>query len=126
MANRLVTTASLVTVFLVTAHLTDDIVRQWEPGNLTNLAIVVAVVTIWLYGTLVLSGRRSGYIIMILGSLLGLLIPAVHMKGAGIRVETATSPGGFFFVWTLLALGAGSAFTLVLSVRGLLTRSGAQ
>lgn len=113
------TISSLATVLLVSVHLADDVARQMEPGNLSYLAVSVAIVTIWLYGTLVLSGRRSGYAVMILGSLAGLAIPIVHMKGAGIGVETVRSEGGFFFVWTLLALGAGAVFTLILSVRGL-------
>src|SRR5436190_7998122 len=66
-----------------------------------------------------LPGRRSGYVIMILGSVLGLVIPVVHMKGAGVGAALVQSDGGFFFVWTLLALGAGAAFTLVLAARGL-------
>jgi len=65
--NVILTTSSLVTIFLVTFHLADDIARQMEPGNLSNLVVVVLVVTLWLYGTLMLPGRRSGYVIMILG-----------------------------------------------------------
>jgi hypothetical protein len=117
--NGILTTSSLATIFLVTFHFADDIVRQMEPGNLSNLLVLVLIVTLWLYGTLMLPGRRSGYVIMILGSVLGLIIPVVHMKGAGISAALARSDGGFFFVWTLLALGAGAAFTLVLAARGL-------
>ena len=65
--NAILTTSSLVTVILMTFHLADDIARQMEPGNLSNLVVVVLVVTLWLYGTLMLPGRRSGYVIMILG-----------------------------------------------------------
>jgi hypothetical protein len=117
--NVILTTSSLITILLVTFHLADDIARQMEPGNLPNLVVSVLVVTLWLYGTLMLPGRRSGYVIMILGSVLGLVIPIVHMKGAGVGAALARSDGGFFFVWTLLALGAGAAFSLVLAARGL-------
>ncbi len=117
--NGILITSSLVTILLVTFHLTDDIVRQMEPGNLSNLVILVLIVTLWLYGTLMLPGRRSGHVIMILGSVLGLVIPVVHMKGAGVGAALVQSDGGFFFVRTLLALGAGAAFTLVLAARGL-------
>jgi|SRR5882672_11428459 len=113
------TASSLVTILLVTFHLADDITRQMAPGNLSTLVVVGLVVTLWLYGTLMLPGRRSGYVIMILGSVLGLIIPALHMKGAGVGAALVQSEGGFFFVWTLLALGAGAALTLVLAVRGL-------
>ena len=99
--NVILTTSSLVTILLVTFHITDDIVRQMEPGNLSNLVILVLTVTLWLYGTLMLPGRRSGYVIMILGSALGLVIPAVHMKGAGVGAALVQSDAG-------IAMGTGT------------------
>ncbi len=35
--NVILTTSSLVTILLVTFHLADDMVRQMEPANLSNL-----------------------------------------------------------------------------------------
>lgn len=118
-SDATLTAASLVTVLLVTMHLAGDVVRHMEPGGLLILSVTAVVVTLWLYGTLILSGRASGYVIMILGSLLGLLMPVLHMKGAGVGVTLGRFDGDFLFVWTLLAVGASSAFTLVLSIRGL-------
>jgi hypothetical protein len=114
-----VTITSLVTILLVTLHLAGDIVRGMAPGNLTTFGVLVFVVGVWLYATLLLPGRRGGYIILLLGSLLGLVIPIVHMKGAGVGAGAARTEGDFFFVWILLALGASSALLLVCSVRGL-------
>src|SRR5262245_46925259 len=113
-----VTGTSLLAVLLVTLHLAGDIVRGMAPGNLTTLVVVVLFVVVWLYGTLLLPGRRAGYVILIPGSLLGLVIPMLHMKGAGIGGGNGTE-GDFFFVWIMLALGASSAFLLLLAVRGL-------
>ena len=45
-------------------------------------------------------------------------IPVIHMRGAHYP-EIAASPGGFFFVWTLWALGALGGVTMILSARGL-------
>src|SRR6476469_10929672 len=101
--HRTVTITSLLTILLVILHLTGDIVLGLAPGNLTTLGAVVLVVVVWLYGTLLLPGRRGGYIILLLGSLLGLLMPVLHMKGAG--VDVARTAGAFSFVWVLLALG---------------------
>jgi hypothetical protein len=115
--NLTLTIASLLSNLFLTFHLTDDVVRGLEPGGLTNL-IPLPIVAVWLYGTLVLAGRRSGYVIILLGSLLGLVVPFVHMMGKGVG-EIAKSSGGFFFVWTLIALGVTSLFSIVLSVRGL-------
>jgi hypothetical protein len=111
------TITSLLSILFMTFHLTDDIVRGMEPGRLPNL-VGVLILVVWLYGTLVLAERRSGYVISLLGSLLGSGVPVIHMKGAGVG-EIAKSSGGFFFVWTLLALGVTAVFSLILSARGL-------
>jgi tetrahydromethanopterin S-methyltransferase subunit C len=65
---------------------------------------------------------------MLLGSLLGLGIPVIHMmgKGVGVGSHIANSSGAFFFVWTLIALGVTALFSAVLSVRGLWTLRGGQ
>jgi len=102
----------------MTLHTTDDIVRGMEPGTLFDL-IVLPVLAVQLYGTLALAGRRSGYIILLLVSLLELVVPVVHMKGAGVGGAIAQSSGGFFFIWTLLALGLTALFSVMLSARGL-------
>jgi hypothetical protein len=112
------TVASLLSILFTSLHVTDDIVRGMEPGTLSSL-VVVPILVVWLYGTLVLAERRSGYVIILLGSLLGLVVPVVHMKGAGVGGEIAKSSGAFFFIWTLLALGVTSLFSVILSVRGL-------
>ena len=108
--------ASLLTMLLLTFHLTDDILRGMAPGGLMNL-VGTLILVVWLYGTLMLAERRSGYIIVLLGSLLGSGVPAIHMSGAGLG--SSARQGGFFFVWTLLALGAIALFSVILSVHGL-------
>jgi hypothetical protein len=117
--NVVLEVASLLSIILLTFHLTDDIVRGMEPGTLFDL-IPVPILAIWLYGMLVLRERRSGYVIILLGSLLGLVIPFVHMKGAGVGGAVAKSAGGFFFIWTLYALSVTSFFSALLAARGLL------
>jgi hypothetical protein len=62
----MLTIASLLSILFFTFHLADDIVRGMEPGTLTNLT-AVPIFVLWLYGTLVLAERRSGYIITLLG-----------------------------------------------------------
>jgi hypothetical protein len=116
--NVTLTIASLLSILFTTLHLADDIVRGMEPGTLSDL-IALPVLVVWLYATLVLAGRRSGYVIILLASLLGLLVPVVHMKGAGVGGAIAKSSGAFFFIWTLLALGLTALFSMILSARGL-------
>src|SRR5215467_13126413 len=118
--NVMLTIASLLSILIFTFHLADDIVRGMEPGTVVNLT-AVPILVVWLYGTLVLAERRSGYVIILLGSLLSLAVPVVHMKGKGVGVASgiANSSGGFFFVWALIALGVTALFSVILSARGL-------
>lgn len=116
----LLTVTSLISIILLTFHLTDDIVRGFEQGGLSNLTAVPLFV-LWLYATLKLAGRRSGYIIILLFSLLGMAVPLIHMKGKGVGIGSRIhySHGAFFFVWTLIALGVTSLFSVILSAQGL-------
>ena len=116
--NVMLTIASLLSILFMTFHLTDDIVRGMEPGTLPNFGGVLIFV-VWLYGTLVLAERRSGYVIILLGSLLGAGVPVIHMMGKGVGGDIAKSSGAFFFVWTLIALGVTALFSVILSARGL-------
>jgi hypothetical protein len=114
----MLTIASVLSILLFTAHLADDIVRGMEPGSLANLS-AVAILVFWLYGALVLAERRSGYIISLLGGLLAILVPLVHMRGKGVGVTSslAHSTGHFFFVWTLFAIALTGLFSVLLSAR---------
>ena len=120
-SSVMLTIASLLTFLLLSFHLAGDIVYGWEPGGLSNLIGTVLISGVWLYGALLLAGRRSGYIIMLLGSLLAMFVPYVHMKGKGVGVASrlAGTSGHFFFVWTLIAIGVLGLFSAILSVRGL-------
>ena len=115
--NVVLTVVSLLSILFGTFHLADDIARGMSPGGLPNLFAVVIWV-VWLYGTLMLAGRRSGYIIILVGSLLLMIVPVVHLRGPGVGFGTHRS-GGLFFIWTLLALGVTALFSVVLSLRGL-------
>jgi biotin transporter BioY len=112
----ILTVASLFSILLLTLHITDDIVRGISKAEPANTALVVLAV--FLYGTLVLGEQRSGLIIMLLVGLFAAAMPVIHMRGAHYD-EIAKSTGGFFFVWTLWALGGLGGFTLILSARGL-------
>ena len=114
--NVTLTIASLLSILLLTIHITDDIVRGISKAESSNIALVVLVGL--LYGTLVLTERRSGHVIMLLVGVLAAAMPVMHMRGAHYG-EIAKSSGGFFFVWTLWALGGLGGLTFVLAARGL-------
>ena len=72
----------------MTLHLTSDTIHAKvgtpEAGGSTLVAVPILV--IWLYGTLVLAERRSGYMIMLDGSLLVAL-------ATGARYNRTSIPG---------------------------------
>jgi hypothetical protein len=116
--SAMLAVASLLSILLNTLHLADDVIRGMEKGGVSTL-VAVPIFVVWLYGTLVLAERRLGYVIILLGSLLGLAVPILHMmgKGVGVGSNIANSSGAFFFVWTLLAIGVTALFSVILSVR---------
>ena len=116
--NVMLTVASLLSILFMTFHLTDDILRGMALGGLSTL-FGVLILVVWLYGTLVLAGTRSGYVIVLLGSLLGSVVPVLHMRGTGVGGEIAKSSGAYFFIWVLIALGVTAIFSAILATRGL-------
>ena len=114
--HAILVVTSLLSLLLLTLHITDDIVRGISNAEPSNTALLVLVV--FLYGTLVLGERRWGHVIMLLVGLFAAGMPVLHMRGAHYP-EIARSTGGFFFVWTLWALGGLGGVTMILAARGL-------
>ena len=116
--NTMLTTASLLTILLMTFHLADDIAFKMSPAGLTNL-FAVFIFVVFLCGALLLPGRRAGYIIIFFGSILALIMPLLHMRGPHgvIGGQIGSSSEAFFFVWTLLALSVTATFCIILSAR---------
>jgi hypothetical protein len=118
--NITLTITSLLSVFLFAFHWADEMSRGMEVGTLSAFGGIVILV-VWLTGTLVLGDRRSGYIISLIGGILGLGVLVLHMSGKGItggRIPP-NSPGAFFWVWTLIALGSTSTISAILSAQAL-------
>jgi hypothetical protein len=117
--NITLTITSLLSILLMSFHLSEDVVRGFEPGGF-RIFNGVLILVVWLYATLMLAPRRSGYIIMLLGSLGGSFVPLIHMRGAGlVGGRIANSSGRLFWVWTLITLGVTALFSFILSARGL-------
>jgi hypothetical protein len=112
--NVMLTVASLLSLLLTIVHLSQDVILQAE-GHV-KFPIPVVVFAVWLYGTLMLSDRVWGYIIMLLGGLIGAGMIIVHSPGGVV-----SKSGGLFFVWTLFALSTTGWFTAILSARGIWT-----
>lgn len=85
--NVMLTVASLLSVVLLSLHISEDIVLGFSGGGLTNL-IGIAILVVYLCGALLLGDRRSGLIILLIGSILAAGMPIIHMTGAGRRRQT--------------------------------------
>ena len=119
--NASLTISSLLTIVLTILHVTSDIALGIDKPGLPHLFIFVPIVVVFLYGTVVLAGRRSGYVIILLGSLLGLYVSYIHMKSPHIAERVASS-GGYFFIWTILAMSVTSLFSVILSATAIWKR----
>lgn len=121
--NSLLAATSLLSALLTSVHIAGDVLYGFEKGG-TPILVALPILAIWSYAALVLTDRKSGYIIIIVFSLLGLLVPIIHMRGAGLAKGIADTPGGLLFIWSTIALGVTSLFSIMLSMRGLLKRNG--
>jgi hypothetical protein len=121
--NLTLIVTSLVSILFMTFHLTQDTLhaRVGGPEGGGSTLIAVPILVVWLYGTLMLAERRSGYIIMLIGSLLALSMPLFHVIGPrGIfSGEMAKYSGAFLFFWTFFVLAIAGMLSFILSLRGL-------
>ena len=111
--NITLTISSLFSLALFTLHLTDDTLHAKAGMDLSGIIITLVIMLVLLYGTVELAGRRGGYIITLLGGIATAYMPFLHGMGPN------ATKWGFFFVWTLLALGLSGTFSAILSARGL-------
>ncbi|MGQ0798545.1 MAG: hypothetical protein ACT4NL_00330 [Pseudomarimonas sp.] len=124
--DTLLALLSITAVWLTSCHLADDIMRGFEPSGIENLR-GIAILSVWFIATLMwvdwrgaCYGRRRralGYTVVLLGSLLALVIPALHFSGRGVA-EVIPTAGGYFFIWTLWALGITGGACLMFALLG--------
>jgi hypothetical protein len=123
--DRTLTVLSLISIALMAFHLTADFVLGVDKGAASPVGVLILAV--WLTGTLVLTGTRWGYAIMLLGGLMATAMPILHFRG-GVRAAIAESAVGLFWIWGLFAIGAAGSVAAILAALGLwrpgLRRSG--
>lgn len=115
--NRTLTLLSLISIVLMAFHLTGDFVLGLDKGAASPVAAIILIV--WLIGTLVLGGTRWGYVITLLGGLMGAGMPFIHMRGRGITDAIGASTLGIFFIWGLFLVGATGSVAAILSLQEL-------
>jgi hypothetical protein len=118
--NLMLTITSLVSIVLMTIHISDDIARGLDSAGPQNVG-GVAIFVVWLYGTLVVRERLAGQIIVLLGGVFAAAMPILHMRGKSYP-EIVTSDGGLFFVWVLFMVGTTGVFSVILAVTELWDR----
>ena len=111
--NRLLVVTSLLSIVLISLHFTDDIVRGMDTAGPQNVG-AIAILLVWLVGTLLLGKRLIGYIIMLVGGVFTFGMPIIHFRGTHFP-DIVAGPGGFFFFWVLLALGLTGTFSIILA-----------
>jgi hypothetical protein len=112
------TIASLLTIILLPFHIGGDVALGFDRGGSGLFFVVVPILLLVACGALLLAERRSGHVIMLLGGLAALAMPMIH-RNNGFTPTVAKSPGGLFFIWTLVALGVTGGLAVILSARGL-------
>ena len=112
--NVTLTISSLIATVLFPIHLAHDFVFGLDSMTRAGTSVYLLIMLVSLFGTLELSGRRSGYVIMLLLGIFAVGMPVLHTVGS-----PRSASRGFFFVWTLLALGASGVFSATLAAREL-------
>jgi hypothetical protein len=126
-SQRTLIITSLLSIVLFSLHWADEIARGIEPGTLDRTWGGLLILFVWLYGALVISERRSGLVIILLGALLSSGVAVLHMQGRGLvggRIGVDSS-GALFWVWTNIALGANELISTALALRTLFVRTSA-
>lgn len=119
---RTLTIASLLSILLFALHQTDDILRNQDgvaDGGFLGVVVMLGAV-IWIYGTLMLAERKSGYVISLIFAAIASFVAIGHTTGVGdVVVGEIAATSGPFFVFVVVALGFTATTALVLSAYGL-------
>ena len=117
--NSVYVRMSLLAIFLTTLHYTDDVIRKVRGMDQGGMAVLLAVLmlVVWLYAILVLTERKSGYIVSLIMALLNSLIPLGHLTGMAGEATPGEilASSGPFFVWVVIALAVTLFPSLILS-----------
>jgi hypothetical protein len=108
------TIASFLTAALFSVHLAHDFIYGIDAMSRGQTFTYLGIMVFLLYPTFELQGRRAGYSLMLLGGVIASALPVLHTVGGPRSAKL-----GFFFVWTLLAMGASGVFTVVVAGREL-------
>lgn len=111
---------SIVSVLLLSLHISQDIAFAFDRAGLNHLT-GVAILLVVLCGAVLLREQLFGKVIILLGGLMSAGMLPLHMRN-GLRPEFLEKSGALLFIWNLYVLGVIGAFTIILAVLSLLGR----
>ena len=114
---------ALLSILFLSLHFTDDVLRKASGMGVPGFSglFVTLVLVAWLYALLRLEGKKSGYIIGLLGSLMASFIAFGHLTGitGDFFIGEIAEATGAFFVWAVIGLGVTAFSSLIFSAYGL-------
>ena len=120
--SDLLSGTSILSVLLLTLHISQDIVFGFDRAGLNHL-VGVAILLVLVSGAALLRDRRSGQVIMLLGGAMAAAMLPLHIRN-GLRPEFFEKSGALLFVWTLYVLGVTGGFAIILAIGALRGRRG--
>src|SRR5438477_6288774 len=103
--HRLLTILSVLAIVLMAGHVADDFILGFDKGVVRNW-YGISIWVVWLCGLVFWRDRLIGRIILLLGGVIALGMPIIHLNGRGYGDEFLHSGAAFRFIWTLYILGA--------------------
>ncbi len=116
----LLSATSVLSVLLLSLHISQDIVFGLDPAGLHHL-FGVAILVVILCGAVLLRERRSGTVIMLLGGLMAAAMLPIHMRKP-LGPEFLEKNGALLFVWAMYVLGVIGVFSVALATQVLRDR----
>ena len=115
--NDLLSVVSILSVLLLSLHISQDIAFGFDRGGLNQL-VGVAILLVIVCGAVLLRERPLGKVIMLLGGFIAAGMLPLHMRN-GLRPEFLERSGALLFIWILYVLGVTGTFSVILAVQAL-------
>jgi hypothetical protein len=117
----LLTVLSLIAIVLTTMHVADDYVHGFD-RNVVDNPYGILIFVVWSSGVLLIRDRVLGRVIMLLGGVVAVAMPILHLRGRGYGEEFLKTDGALRFIWTLYILGTVGALIILGTVREMASR----
>src|ERR1700745_3526021 len=114
--KELLTVLSVFAIVLAAKHIADDYVHGFD-RSVVNNPYAMLILAVWASGVLLLRDRLIGRIAILLGGLVAIVIPIIHLNGRGYGDEFLKTDGALRFIWTLYMLGTIGAVILIGAIR---------